>query len=249
MSALGVVLKILLVIFAVLFIIIVLSIVFFDFISNWIAKRVIEDSGLTSEQKKQLPQDFNIDDLNKWRTKRAIEHNGLVSIMKISKTFSLYYEHNNQLPESFNWCDRLMEYYEEEGLVKKYLFNIAQLGYEYHFAFNKNLSLLSKEDLPSNLVLVFEADGEFNLSGGPELLEKERAKDKYFSVENRYIYILFLDGTIAKYRLQDGAIALAKKVVYEVSDYSNFGYTYKEEKAFSEYYRKGETPYGPLRWE
>ncbi len=183
------------------------------------------------------------------RLKRAIEYNGLTSIMKIRKTFSLYCEHNNQLPKSFNWCDRLIEYYKEEGLVKKFLFRIAQLGHEYHFAFNENLSLLAKEDLPGYLVLVFEADGEFNLSGGQELFGKERAKDKYFSVENRYIYILFLDGTIAKYRLCDGAIALAKKMVYEVSDYSGFCYAYEEEKAFSEYYKKGETQYSPLKWE
>ncbi len=194
-----------------------------------------------------------IKDINNQRTKRGIEHNGLASIMKISEVFNLYFEHNKQLPQNSVWCNRLMEYYMEEGLVKKYLFNIPQLTQvgpiEYHFAFNKNLSLLSKKDLPGNLVLVFEADGEFNLSGGPELLKKKYAKDSFFSVENIYIYILFLDGTIAKYRLHDGAIALAKEAVYDVSDYSSFGYTYEEEKAFSNYYKKGETPYSPLNWE
>ena len=125
-----------------------------------------------------------LQDINNQRTKRAIEHGGLVSIMKIGKTFSQYYEHNNQLPQNSVWCNKLMEYYMEEGLVKKYLFNIPQLTQvgpiEYHFAFNKNLSLSSKKDLPGNLVLVFEADGEFNLSGGPELLKKKYAKDSFF---------------------------------------------------------------------
>ena len=250
--------KILFVLFVALLVIAVVFVVFFNRIDNMAIKHIVEDMGPADhkafnqycEQNNLSPKHVGTVDFNNWRTQRAIELNGLVSLMKISKAFNQYCEQNDHLPKSFNWCDKLMEYYEEEGLTKKYLFNIPQLGTtEYHFAFNNNLSLLSRKDLPSNLVLVFEADGKFNLSGGAELLKRNYAKNRYFSVENKYIYVLFLDGTIAKYRLHDGAIAIAKEGVYEASDYSNFCYTYEEENSFLSYYKKGETPYSPLNWE
>jgi hypothetical protein len=45
--------------------------------------------------------------------------------------------------------------------------------------------------------------------------------------------VLFVDGTIVKYRLHDGAI-----VKYD-----------KEKDEFGPYLEKGQTPYSPLRWE
>jgi len=250
MDALGFVSKVLFVILGVLLITIVIFVFFASCINNRTSKRTMEISETPNhdlEQDNRPPKLFG--GINTLRTKRAIELGGLSSIMKISKAFSRYYEQNDQLPQRYEWCDSIIWYFEEENLVRRYYFNIPQLGTtEYHFAFNKNLSLLPKKGLPGNLVLVFEADGEFNLSGGPELLKKEHAKDKYFSAESRYVYILFLDGTVAKYRMHDEAISLAKKMVYEMFDYSDFGYTYEEEKAFSEYHKKGETPYSPLKW-
>lgn len=192
---------------------------------------------------------FKTHNVDLGRLRDAIKFSGLSSIREIRKTFSQYYKANNQLPRSSNWCNALIEYYEENGRPKTHIFQIPQLpDNECHFAFNRNLSLLLKEDLPGNLVLVFEADGALNLSGGSELLEQERAKDKYFSKTERYIYILFVDGTIAKYRLSDGSIALAKEDLYKTSNDSSFYYTYEEKKVFSKYHKKGETPYSPLRW-
>jgi hypothetical protein len=60
------------------------------------------------------------------------------------------------------------------------------------FAFNRNLSGLRLVDLPRDVVLIFEADGEWNLNGTGELL-KTRYREK------GCIAVLFADQTIGDY--------------------------------------------------
>jgi hypothetical protein len=141
-----------------------------------------------------------------------------------------YARENGHMPDANSWCYLLIDRDDRA----RFNFKIPQIkDVECNFAFNKNLSNLSTDNLDSNIVLLFESDGDLNLSGGPELISKERTKDKYFLFKRqRFIYILFVDGTIAKYRLHDGAIS---KYV-------------PDENKFTQYYKMGETPYSPLRW-
>lgn len=47
-------------------------------------------------------------------------------------------------------------------------------------------------DIPENVILVFEADGNWNLAGGPELLKTRRS-------EHGYVAMFFADGTTGNY--------------------------------------------------
>ena len=104
---------------------------------------------------------------------------------------------------------------------------------QYNYAFNRNLSNIPIDQAKGNTILIFEADGKLNLSGGPELMSKEREKDSYFKKKERFVYVCYVDGTVARYRLFDGSVAFYNR----------------EKEEFSEYKGKGQTPYSPLRWE
>jgi hypothetical protein len=53
---------------------------------------------------------------------------------------------------------------------------------EINFAFNKNVSGLPLEEIAPDTVLLFEANGDWNLNGGPELLETRRHKHNVIGV-------------------------------------------------------------------
>lgn len=167
-----------------------------------------------------------------YRMRRAISCNMLIQIKEIGNSINQHLKRYNHLPDAFGWCDSLIN--EPNIGLSKHDFHIGQLPHiECNFAFNANLDRLSPSDLTGNVVLLFEADGNLNLSGGPELINKERAKDKYcLFKKERFIYVLFVDVTLVKYRLHDGAIAK-----YD-----------PERNKFTPYLRKGQTPYSPLRW-
>ena len=63
---------------------------------------------------------------------------------------------------------------------------------ECQFAFNSNLSGMRLEDIPTDVVLLFEADGAWNLTGTSELLATRYR-------EKGYIAILSVDQTTANY--------------------------------------------------
>ena len=78
-------------------------------------------------------------------------------------------------------------------------------------AYNAYLSGKAYDSIPRETVLLFEAEGPWNNSGGSELLKPKRLKDKYlgiFDVQLDTALIAFMDGTVAKYRFSDGAIAI-----------------------------------------
>ena len=163
-----------------------------------------------------------------YRMRRASIYNRLIEIRELKYLISEYVKQNGHLPDRNSWFDLL-----ERRASGFYVFPPVS-DPECNFAFNKSLSSVSIDDLPGNVVVVFEADGELNLSGGPELICRERAKDIYFLLKKqRFIYVLFVDDTIAKYRLLDGAVAL-----YD-----------PDKDEFASYFKKGQTPYSPLRWE
>lgn len=87
--------------------------------------------------------------------------------------------HNGYLPESDKWCDALLAQANSKCTKKSFLhpmYCINGLKGNCHFAFNSNLSGVQLSSIPKDTVLVFESDGEWNLSGGPELLRKRYKK-------------------------------------------------------------------------
>jgi len=98
------------------------------------------------------------------------------------------------LPDAAHWCDSLMKHNKE--LTKENFKHpnpkVFQLKGECHFAFNKNLSGMQLGDIPGDVVLLFEADGGWNLNGAAELL-----RTRYD--EHGYISMFTVDGKMWKY--------------------------------------------------
>lgn len=182
---------------------------------------------------------FCLSDYLSSRMLKSISLNLKLQIQKIGGSFSEYFEKNDYLPDANNWCYSLVK---NDSEIDEYDFRIGQLPkIECNFAFNKDISNLSKVNLSENVVLIFEANGELNLSGSSGLIGIERAKDKYFRFKKqRFIYVLFIDGTIVKYRLHDGAVALYNPEKDKT--------VYLDKDEFTDYFEKGQTPYSPLRW-
>lgn len=101
---------------------------------------------------------------------------------------------SGRLPEAAHWCDSLMKDNNELTEVNFRHPNpdVFQLKGECHFAFNKNLSGLQLADIPGDVVLLFEADGDWNLNGAAELLQTRYR-------EHGYIAVLTVDGKMWKY--------------------------------------------------
>ena len=176
-----------------------------------------------------------------YRLQRGALVSGYTVISQISGLMAEYSKENSRMPNSNSWYDSLQKVNNKSYPFSAHIPSI--LNVECNFAFNKNLSNAALKDLAGNTVLFFEADGENNLSGGPELVDKKRAVDGFFLFKKqRVIYVLYVDGTIAKYRLYDGAVAFYNNRE-GVTDISNENY-----KNFTCYFKKGETPYSPLKW-
>lgn len=118
---------------------------------------------------------------------------GRDSIRQIGRaTFRYAREHDGHLPVADQWCDLLME--SDKSLTEDDFKHPMRLNRACNFAFNKNLSGLNLEDIAGNTVLLFEADGDWNLNGTAELLETEERKKK-----ERVVFVLFVDGAYGKY--------------------------------------------------
>lgn len=130
------------------------------------------------------------------RAERRKANTGLYNLRVLGEALTEYAEdHNGYLPAAGQWCDLLMEH---DGDLTKDNFKFPkperlQLKGNCHFAFNKNLGGLRLVDIPADVVLLFEADGDWNLSGGAELL-KTRYKGEHSSIA-----MLFTDQTIRRY--------------------------------------------------
>jgi hypothetical protein len=172
--------------------------------------------------------------LSSFKLRRSIEINGAIMIRSLVDLINEHAKKNGHMPDANQWCDSLIGL-PLFGSLRVTTSSFHIVGYpdiECNFAFNKKLSNLSANGLPGNVVLLFEADGALNLSGGPELMVRERAKDRYFFFRDKFIYIGFVDSTIIKYRLNDNAAAVYKR----------------ETDKFTDWLKQGQTPYSPLRW-
>jgi len=142
----------------------------------------------------------------KVREQHKKEWTGLYNLELLGQEMVKYAKDNGgYLPTADRWCDLLMEH--NKNLTKdnfrhpqpeifKDVFNFKG---ECQFAFNRNLSGMRLADIIGDVVLIFEADGEWNMAGGPELLATRYRK-------KGYITILFTDQTTANYWFYKDAV-------------------------------------------
>jgi len=117
------------------------------------------------------------------------------NLRMLGKVMLEYTEDNNSyLPDANQWCDLLMEF--DKSITRNNFKHPRIKKWDCNIAFNKNLSGLKLSEIPGDVVLLFEADGDWNLSGESDLFQKrhKEQKDYYFS------YILLADGSIKTYR-------------------------------------------------
>jgi len=125
------------------------------------------------------------------------------NLRQLGRAISRYAEdHDGYLPAASKWCDLLMEY--DPNLSKSSFKHPLIKDWDCNFAFNKNLDGLRLDDIPGDVVLLFEADGDWNLDGGPKLLETRRT-------EHGYIKVLFADQTIRNYWFDKEAVTFINK--------------------------------------
>lgn len=136
--------------------------------------------------------------LDKKRVRLGAEYAARLKLPELHKAIVGYsHNHNGHLPTSDLWCDLLMK---DDPTLGIYAFQYRDFAHgECSVAFNENLGGLPIADVPGNVVLLFEANGDWNLSGEEELLS---SKEK----EPGYSFVLFMDGTIGKYKFSKGII-------------------------------------------
>lgn len=99
------------------------------------------------------------------------------------------------LPNSNGWCDLLMKH--NASLTKDNFTHprAKQLGFkgECQFAFNRNIFGMNISDIASNTVVLYEADGPWNLCGTEELLATRLYR------KSDHVSMFLKDGTIVDY--------------------------------------------------
>jgi hypothetical protein len=104
-------------------------------------------------------------------------------------------EHNCQLPIGITWCDEIIKFdpYSSNKMRKGRVKNDEGLS---EFALNINLSELKLNELPKNVVLLFETKLAKNPAGGAELINAENHPLKG-------CFVLFGDMHVAFVRAED----------------------------------------------
>lgn len=126
------------------------------------------------------------------RKAMSMEH----TLSELADVLKNYTEkHNGCLPQSEAWCDTLMAF--DSRLAREHFqhprakaFNLSG---ECHIAFNSQVSGMAMAVIPSDTVLLFEANGPWNLQGDQLLLMQGYQKDGY-------AYVLLANYEIVKYR-------------------------------------------------
>ncbi|MFA5553672.1 MAG: hypothetical protein WCZ89_07835 [Phycisphaerae bacterium] len=141
---------------------------------------------------------------NKERNERKERNTVIPKLNILSEIIHNYTRDNNSLlPTADNWCDVLIQY--DKNLSKEIFMHPRLEGVA--IAFNKKLSGLSLEVIPKDTVLLFEAQGGLNLSGGKELVKTP-------NLNYSTVYILLINGKIEQYWVNyiDGQMSYKKTV-------------------------------------
>lgn len=129
------------------------------------------------------------------RHEREVANIGAEKLRLLGRETIRYSEVNGgQLPHAEEWCDLLLRHNPSLSRddFRHPRADWLDLKGECHFAYNKNLSGLQVADIPNDVVLIYEADGDWNLNGGAGLL-KTRASAQV------YVGIFFAGGDVGNY--------------------------------------------------
>jgi hypothetical protein len=116
-------------------------------------------------------------------------------LRKLGDVLSQYTQGNSgYLPDANSWCDQLLANFPD---LQRTDFQhpkpeMVYLKGKCHYAFNSNLSGMCLSEVSDDTVLLFEADGAWNLAGTAELLDT-----RYW--EHGYVTMLFKDGSMSDY--------------------------------------------------
>jgi hypothetical protein len=130
---------------------------------------------------------------------RAEVHQRSIDIDKLEllgESLIRKYAKNNsgRLPCAEKWCNQLLENdpkLRRENFVHRRADELSLKG-QCHFAFNSNLCEMEISKIPDDVILLFEANGDWNLNGTDELL-----KPRYSNRD--YVSLVFVDGTRGDY--------------------------------------------------
>jgi hypothetical protein len=152
------------------------------------------------------------------REQRGKEYTGLYNLELLGGELTKYAkDHNGYLPDANTWCDSLLR--NNKNLTKdnfrhplhknvsKAKFKLPPYPFpeafqfvgDCQFAFNSKLSGLRLADIPGDVILLFEADGPWNLNGGSDLFNTRYR-------EKGYITLLSVDGTETEYWYYKNAV-------------------------------------------
>lgn len=131
---------------------------------------------------------------NRRRAVAEKNYSARYNLKLIGDTMIKYAEYNNGfLPDANNWCDLPMSY--DKKLTRMNFKHPLIKEWECNIAYNKNLSGLKLSEIPKDTILIFEADGNWNLSGDEDLLRERYINNKdYLSV-----YIILANGKMVEY--------------------------------------------------
>ena len=123
--------------------------------------------------------------------KTSIEPN-----MKLLHETLMQYAMDNAgcLPYADSWCDDLIKF-SNNLTIKNFQHPLPsefKLKKNCHIAFNSNLSGLAVSEISNNTVLLFFADGEWNLAGTSKLLKKRYENQ-------RYVPLILINGDLRDY--------------------------------------------------
>lgn len=123
----------------------------------------------------------------------AQQNSGAPNMKKLGNSLLAYAQQHGRFPDPNNWCDELMDFDSRltQSDFRHPRHKELELG-ECNFCFNSNLGGKSLKESDVRTVLLFEADGEWNLRG-----DKDKLQSRYS--EGGYIHMMFIDKTIRNY--------------------------------------------------
>jgi hypothetical protein len=101
------------------------------------------------------------------------------NLQTVGKALQKYaFDHNGYLPSAEKWSDVLLQY---DKMLTQNDFKHPKKP-EIVIAFNKDLSGLRFADIPKDTVLLFETQGDWNLSGDESLVQTKNPKQAILKV-------------------------------------------------------------------